>query len=121
MSQAHIDELLATKKKVFQQQGENFPNWVLDKLNIETMFANRGAMGRGLSAPRFRWVSFVDALIFPLSNEAAKRMSPDYQGFYPAEEKLLKRYVSDLKLRSMPLTLDAYLRTVVTPTLELQK
>ena len=44
-----VEELLATKKKLYQQQGDNFPNWVLDKLNIETMFANRVAMGRGLS------------------------------------------------------------------------
>jgi len=121
MSEAHVRELMNAKQKVLQERGESFPNWVLDQLNIETMFANRVAMGRGLTAPGFRWVSFVDALIFPLSNEAAKRTSPDYKGFYPAEEKLLKRYVSDLKLRSMPLTLDAYLRTVVTPTLELHK
>src|SRR5207244_7960094 len=44
--------------------------------------ANRVAMGRGLTAPRFRWVSFDDALLFPLSNEAAKRANVDYKGFY---------------------------------------
>lgn len=121
MSEAHVRELLSAKQKILNERGESFPNWILDQLNIETMFANRVAMGKGLAAPRFRWVSFDDALIFPLSNEAAKRSNPDYKGFYPAEEKLLKRYLADLNVRSLPATLDSYLKTVVTPTLERQK
>jgi len=78
-------------------------------------------MGRGLVAPGFRWVSFVDALIFPLSNEAAKRSNPDYRGFYPGEERLLKRYLASAGLQALPLTLDAYLAKVVTATLESEK
>src|SRR5205823_5757830 len=89
-SAAHVQELRAAKETVVKQCGEDTPAWILDQLNIETMFANRVAMGRGLTAPRFRWVSFDDALLFPLSNEAAKRANVDYKGFYPAEEKLLK-------------------------------
>jgi predicted TIM-barrel fold metal-dependent hydrolase len=121
MLQAHTDELLTVKKKVLEQQGQNFPNWVLDQLNIETMFANRVAMGRGLTAPRFRWVSFVDALLFPLDNENAKRSNRDYAGFYPGEEKLLKRYLADLGLNRLPATLNEYLTKVVTATVERQK
>jgi hypothetical protein len=74
-----------------------------------------------LTAPRFRWVSFDDALIFPLSNEAQKRFNQDYKGFYPAEEKLLKRYLGDLNVRALPATLDAYLKQVVTPDPRTQK
>ncbi len=96
MSEAHVAELLQTKQRVAREQGDKFPAWALDQLNIETMFANRVAMGRGLVAPRFRFVSFVDPLIFPLSNEAAKRSNPDYRGFYPGEERLLKRYLTEL-------------------------
>jgi len=121
MLQAHTDELLTVKKTVLQQQGQNFPNWVLDQLNIQTMFANRVAMGSGLAAPRFRWVSFVDALLFPLDNEIAKRSNRDYAGFYPGEEKLLKRYLADLGLNRLPATLNEYVTKVVTPTLERQK
>ena len=121
MSSAHVEELLATKKKVYQQQADNFPKWVLDKLNIETMLANRVAMGRGLTSPRFRWVSFVDALIFPLNNETAKKSNRDYAGFYPAEEKLLKRYLDELGLKRLPPTLDQYVAKVVTATIESQK
>jgi uncharacterized protein len=121
MDQKHVAELLATKQKVLREQGQNFPSWVLDQLNIETMFANRVAMGRGLVTPRFRWVSFGDALMFPLSNESAKKSNRDYAGFYPGEEKLLKRYLNDLNLKTLPPTLDEYTRKVVTATLERQK
>ncbi len=121
MSNAHVRELLAAKERVLKERGDGFPAWVLDQLNIETMFANRVAMGRGLMAPRFRWVAFDDALIFPLNNEVARRLNPDYRGFFPGEEKLLKRYLADLKLSALPASLDEYLKTVVTATLERQK
>jgi predicted TIM-barrel fold metal-dependent hydrolase len=118
---SHTRELMETKQRVAREQGEKFPAWALDQLGIETMFANRVAMGRGLAAPRFRWVSYVDALIFPLSNEAAKRSSPDYRGLYPLEERLLKRYLASAGLKALPTTLDVYLAKVVTATLESQK
>jgi predicted TIM-barrel fold metal-dependent hydrolase len=118
---SHIRELMETKRRVLNEQGKKFPAWALDQLGIETMFANRVAMGRGLAPPRFRWVSYVDALIFPLSNEAAKRSSPDYRGLYPLEERLLKRYLASAGLKALPATLDVYLAKVVSATLEAQK
>lgn len=121
MSEAHVAELLKLKQRVMLERGDRFPAWVLDQLNIETMFANRVAMGRGLAAPRFRWVAFDDALIFPLNNDAAMRFNRDYAGFYPAEERLLKRYLADLKLATLPSSLNEYLTSVVTATLEQQK
>src|SRR5713226_9311226 len=121
MSEAHVAELLKTKQRVMGERGDSFPAWVLDQLNIETMFANRVAMGRGLTPPRFRWVAFDDALIFPLNNEAAKRFNRDYAAFFPGEERLLKRYLSDLKVDALPASLDEYLKRVVTATLERQK
>lgn len=119
--EAHVRELMSAKQAVVNQKGEGMPAWILDQLNIETMFANRVAMGRGLTPPRFRWVSFADALLFPLSNAAQNRFNQDYKGFYPSEEKLLKRYLADLNVRALPPTLDGYLKQVVTPTLERQK
>ena len=121
MSEAHVRELLQTKQRIAAEQGDGFPVWVLDRLGIETMFANRVAMGRGLAAPRFRWVSFVDPLLFPLSNETARRSNPDYRGFYPGEERLLRRYLASAGLKALPATLDAYLAKVVTATLEAEK
>ncbi|MGH9929568.1 MAG: amidohydrolase family protein [Pyrinomonadaceae bacterium] len=121
MDGAHVRELLEIKQRVAREQGEKFPTWVLDQLGIETMFANRVAMGRGLVAPRFRWVSFVDAWLFPLSNEAAMRSNPDYRGLYPSEERILKRYLRERGIASLPTSLDAYLAKVVTATLEAEK
>ncbi|HXD33511.1 MAG TPA: amidohydrolase family protein [Pyrinomonadaceae bacterium] len=121
MTEPHVNELLAAKQRVISERGDAYPAWVLDQLNIEIMFANRVAMGRGLGTARFRWVSFVDPLIFPLNNEAAKRSNRDYAAFYPGEERLLKRYLSDLKLSALPAKLDDYLKQVITATLEKQK
>jgi len=121
MSAAHQQELMAAKQSVMRQKADGFPAWILDQLNIETMFANRVALGRGLAPPRFRWVSFDDALMFPLNNSRAMAANKDYQGFYPGEERLLKRYLSELAIDRLPATLADYLAKVVTPTLERQK
>src|SRR5450432_755935 len=121
MDNAHVQELLATKQRLMKERGDGYPAWILDQLNIESMFANRVAMGRGLVAPRFRWVAFDDALIFPLNNDAAKRSNRDYAAFYPGVERLLKRYLAELTSRTMPPSLDEYLGKVVTATLERQK
>src|SRR5258708_18247770 len=93
MSASHLAELMKTKQRIISERGDSFPVWLLDPLNIETMCANRVAMGRGLSAPRFRWVAFDDALIFPLNNEAARRSNPDYRGFFPSENRLLNSFL----------------------------
>lgn len=120
-SESHVRELMQTKQRVQRERGDGFPAWVLDQLNIETMFANRIAMGRGLTAPRFLWVPFVDALIFPLNNEGARRSNPDYRAFFPNEERLLKRYMTERGLTALPGNLSHYLRKLVTPTLEQQR
>lgn len=121
MSEAHVRDYSKEKQRVMAQRGESYPAWVLDQLGIETMFANRVSLGRGQAAPRFRWVAFDDALMFPLNNEGAERINPDYLSFYKDETKLLKRYLSDLSLPALPLTLADYVSKVVVPTLERQK
>lgn len=121
MSEAHVRELSEIKNRIRREQGDNYPAWVLDRLGIETMLANRVAMGRGLTPPRFRWVSYVDALVFPLNNDAAKKRNLDYRAFYPAEERLMKRYLADAGANGLPATFKEYLSGVVTQTLERQK
>ena len=120
-SPEHVRELLEAKKKVRQQQGDNFPNWVLDQIGIETEFSNRVAMGRGLQPPRFRWVPFDDALLFPLNNTSVANETPDRKFFYFREEMLLKRYLKDQNLSAAPATLQEFTSKVITPTLESQK
>jgi predicted TIM-barrel fold metal-dependent hydrolase len=120
-SEAHVKELLALKERVKREKGDDYPAWVLDRLGIETMYANRVALGRGLGPPRFRWVPFDDALLFPLDNAAAKRKNPEYRSMYAGEEKLLRRFMAEAGVKTLPAALPDYLRQVVTPTLERQK
>ena len=118
LGDAHMKELRASMEQVRKEQGEKFPQWVLDQVGTEVMFANRVAMGPGLEQPRFRWVSFGDALMLPLSTKAESEISPDCKKLYPYEEKLLKRYLTDLKMDKVPAKFDAYLKQVVTGTLD---
>jgi uncharacterized protein len=117
----HVRELLGIKARVKHEKGDAYPAWVLDQIGIEAMLANRIKMGRGLTQPRFRWVAFVDALLFPLNNERAKKENPDYASFYPNLERLLKIYLSESNLDVLPASLDEYLAKVVTSTLEREK
>jgi predicted TIM-barrel fold metal-dependent hydrolase len=119
-SPGHVRELIATKQQIQQQQGDNYPDWVLDKLNIQYMFANRIAMGRGLDPKRFLWVPFDDALMVPLNNSAVAD-NPDRKIFYERENRLLKKYLSEAGVTTLPATLDSYIAKVITPTLESQK
>ena len=115
---AHLRELVAAKQRVKAAQGDRYPAWVLDRLGIETELANRVAPGRGLDAPRFRWVPFVDALLFPLDNSALAAYTPDRKIFFAREDAILARYMSAIAVAGRPATLDGYLSQVVTPTLE---
>lgn len=117
----HVKELLAGKQGVQEREGENYPNWVLDQLGIETELANRVALGRGLEPPHFRWVPFDDILLFPLNNSSLEAQSPDRKVFFAREELLLKRYLKQLNVSALPPTLSQYTATVVTPLLELQR
>ena len=118
---AHVRDLIAAKQRMKTAKGNNYPAWVLDQLGIETELANRVAIGRGLSAPRFRWVPFEDALLFPLDNRELAAFTPDRKIFFAREEALLRRYMKDLSVVELPATLDAYLAQVVTATLERQR
>jgi uncharacterized protein len=120
-SKAHVQALIATKKQIRTEEGDHYPDWVLDKLGIETELANRVAMGRGLAAPRFRWVPFDDALLFPLDNAGLASETPDRKFFFGREDMLLKRYQKELGVAGLPPTLAEYTARVVTPALERQK
>jgi uncharacterized protein len=120
LSDAHMNEWRGTMQGIVKAEGDQFPAWVLDKVGTEVLLANRIALGPGLAPPRVRWVSFVDALLLPLDSAAEAASSPDREKLFPLEDKLLQRYMSRLKIATRPSTLDAYLKTVVAPTLEAQ-
>jgi uncharacterized protein len=112
---------LAGKQDVMKTRPAGYPAWVLDRQGIDIVLANRIAMGPELKGPRFRWVPYADALIFPLDNSVAKAANRDYAAFYPAEEKLLKLFMTESGVAALPASLREYCRTVVTPTLERHK
>jgi len=112
--------MAGTEMNMIKQRGENFPAWALDQSKIEVMLGNRIAPGPGISVPRFRWVSYVDALLFPLSTKG-EATTPDREKLFPLEEQLLKKYMADRGLSKLPATFDQYLSQVVTATLESQK
>jgi uncharacterized protein len=116
--QAQLD---AAREKIRQQQASNYSTYILDKAHIATMLANRVAMGTGVQAPRFRWVPYVDALLFPLDNSALAAATPDRKQFFPLEDKLRAQYLQQAGLKTLPPTLDTYLKQLVTPILEQQK
>jgi hypothetical protein len=98
----------------------DYAPWVLDRLGIDVMFANRVAMGPGLPSSRFVWVPFADALMYPLDNEPLIH-NPDHRAFFPLEEKLLKRYYAESGVSGKPATFGEYLDKVVRATIDRHK
>ena len=120
-SPAHVKTLLAEKARVLREQGDHYPDWVLDQLGIETELSNRITMGRGLNPPRFRWVPYDDALLLPLPNSSLAAATPDRKFFFSREDMILASYLKAQGKSAPPETLDEYLTEVVTPTLESQR
>src|SRR5260370_4440164 len=84
----------------------------------EIMLPNRAPMGASVQPPRFRWVPYADALIFPLDNSHLAAKTSDGKAFFALEDKLRARYLAEAGLMASPATLAEYLARVVTPTLE---
>jgi predicted TIM-barrel fold metal-dependent hydrolase len=110
-----------SKAAAKRQRGDRYPAWVLDQMGVETMLANRVAMGTSVQPPRFRWVPYADALIFPLDNAHLAAKNSDRKAFFALEDKLRARYLADAGLSAPPATLAEYVARVVTPTLERHK
>jgi predicted TIM-barrel fold metal-dependent hydrolase len=113
--------LKAAVARTQASRGQRFPEWALDRAGIDIMLSNRVAMGPGLPSARFKWVTFVDALMLPLDGSGEAARTPDTRSLYPRETRLLARYMRDLGTTALPSTLDDYVRTVVTPTLQRQR
>ena len=117
-AQEHTAERQAAKRRVMKEKGDAYPAWVLDQMGVEVMFANRVVMGRGIRPPRFLWVPYADALMFPLNNSGLARRNSDRNAFFALEDQLLRRYLREAGTSTLPSDLGEYLSRVVTPTLE---
>jgi uncharacterized protein len=116
---ASTARLADARAAVKAREGSHYSAWVLDQANIRTMAANRVALGNGVQPPRFLWVPYDDALLFPLDNTAVAN-TPDRAQFFPLEDKLRARYLAAAHLSALPPTLDDYLAQLVLPTLKSQ-
>lgn len=115
-----MKQLHEVRARAKARAGEHYADWVLDRAGIGIMLGNRVSMGPGLAKPRFEWVPYVDALLFPLDNSVLET-TPDRKQFFPLEERLRAQYLKAVGLDAVPRTLTEYLTQVVTPTLERQK
>jgi predicted TIM-barrel fold metal-dependent hydrolase len=112
--------IAAEARRKMSSVDKSNPAAVLDALGIDVMLANRVAMSAPVSEPRFRFVGYVDALMYPLDNSPMMK-DPDKRQFFPLEEKLLKRYYEESGVAAKPATLDDYLTKVSRATLERHK
>jgi len=110
-----------SKDAARQKYGDAYPAWVLDQIGVDVMLANRVAMGKSVMPPRFRWVPYADALIFPLDNTHLAAKNSDRKAFFALEDKLRARYLAEAGLSAMPATLAEYVDRVVKPTLARHK
>jgi predicted TIM-barrel fold metal-dependent hydrolase len=109
------------KQRMIAAKGAQYPDWVLDKMGVEIMLANRVGMGPSVQPPRFRWVSYVDALIFPQDNSTLASENPDRKAFFDLEDRLFRQYLTEAGFTARPRSLAEYTSRVVTPTLERQR
>jgi uncharacterized protein len=112
-SPEHIKWLVAKKAELRRTYpGYQYFDRILDKLNVETMMANRVAMGTYLDPKRFHWVFFVDSFLFPLDNSELTARNIDEGVYVPLQEKKLKRELAQAGLNALPRTFPAYLAFV---------
>jgi len=121
LDDAGMKQLEAARQRVKIREATHFDEWVLDQSNIATQVANRVSLDTGIAPPRFVWVPYIDALLFPLDNSGLAAATPDKKLFFPLEDKLRAQYLAASGLKAVPLTLAEYLTQVVTPTLQRHK
>ncbi len=106
----HLQWLAKKKAELRQQQtGYAYFDGILDRLNIETAVANRVRMPPYLDPKRFRWVFFVDSLLFPFGNQNFIARNGDLALYVPLQEKKLHYELAQEGLVSLPANLDNYL------------
>ena len=106
----HLQWLTKKKAELRQQQtGYAYFNSILDRLNIETALANRVRMPPYLDPKRFRWVFFVDSVLFPFNNQVFIGRNGDLAVYVPLQEKKLHYELAQEGLVSLPGNLTDYL------------
>jgi predicted TIM-barrel fold metal-dependent hydrolase len=97
--------------------GAKYFDAVLDMLGLETSVANRITMAADLDPARFKWVFYIDPVLFPFDNSGLAARNTDQAAFMPNQTKLLQRFRQQAGVGSPPSDLAGYL-TFVTRVLE---
>ncbi|MGH9140489.1 MAG: amidohydrolase family protein [Vicinamibacterales bacterium] len=97
--------------------GAKYFDAILDTLGIETSLANRITMSGDLDPARFRWVFYIDPVLFPFDNSALAARNTDQAAFMPNQTKLILRFRQQAGLTALPSDLAGYL-AFVTRVLE---
>ena len=97
--------------------GPKYFDAILDRLGIETSIANRISMSADLDPARFKWVFYIDPVLFPFDNSGLAARNPDQAAFMPNQTKLVQRFRQQVGITSPPAHLADYL-TFVTHVLE---
>jgi uncharacterized protein len=100
-----------------QQPGAQYFRALLDRLGIETSVANRITMSDALDPARFKWVFYIDPVLFPFDNSQLASRNPDQAAFMPNQTRLARRFEQQAGLSALPASLDDYL-AFVTRVLE---
>jgi hypothetical protein len=112
-SPEHMKWLVAKKAELRRTEtGYQYFDRILDKLNVETMMANRVAMPDYLEPKRFHWVFFVDSFLFPLDNSELAARNIDLGAYIPLQEKVLQRELAQAGLQALPKDFPGYLAFV---------
>ena len=100
---------LADKSKAAEAAGDTkYFDSILDKLNTETVLANRAMMAPYLDPKRFHWVFFVDSFFYPFDNSERTASTPDMGVYIPLQEKMLSRYKKLEGVEGLPADLAGY-------------
>ncbi len=117
-SPEHLKWLVQKKAEMRKAYpGYQYFDRILDQLNVETMMANRVAMGDYLDPKRFHWVFFVDSFLFPLDNSELTARNIDEGVYLPLQETKLKHELAQAGLSGLPKSFPEYL-AFVTKILE---
>src|SRR5690348_6782772 len=104
----HAEWLIDKKKAAERAGGTSYWDGILDKLNIETCLANRVTLAPYLDPKRFHWVFFVDSFLFPFDNKGQAAKNPDMGLYIPLQEKVLRRYMKQEGVGTLPRDLAGY-------------
>jgi uncharacterized protein len=94
------------------ETGYTYFDAILDRLNVEMVLANRVKLAPYLSPKRFRWVFFVDSVLFPFDNHGLAERNGDEAILVPMQEKKLRNELAQEQITSLPSDLDGYLHFI---------